>query len=138
MFISLVLGRNLFSFYRFTVLLLSFFILFLHVGGTCEAWFGGEKDSSQVVDINSSRVKDRGRFVADLFGSVCCTFQHGKFTKTFGDLTRLDARVDISSASALANSVVNLCRRAQNHRSPNLQSSPRLSLIFQQQVTVSI
>ncbi|XP_075519267.1 protein TRIGALACTOSYLDIACYLGLYCEROL 4, chloroplastic-like [Primulina tabacum] len=104
------------------------------MGGTCEAWFGGRKDSSQVVDINSSRAKDRGRFVADLFGSVCYTFQHGRFTKTFGDLTRLDARVDISSASALANSVYNLCRRAQSQRSPNLQSSPRLSFIFQQQV----
>ncbi|XP_073144814.1 protein TRIGALACTOSYLDIACYLGLYCEROL 4, chloroplastic [Henckelia pumila] len=104
------------------------------MGGTCEAWFGGAKDSPQVVDINSSRAKNRGRFAADLFGSVCYTFQHGKFTKKFGDLTRLDARADISSASALVNSVSNLYRRTEGNQSSNLQSSPRFSLIFQQQV----
>ncbi|XP_073060836.1 protein TRIGALACTOSYLDIACYLGLYCEROL 4, chloroplastic-like isoform X1 [Primulina eburnea] len=104
------------------------------MGGTCEAWFVGGKDSPQVMDINSSRAKDRGRFAADLFGSVCCTFQRGKFTKRFGDLTRLDARVDISSAFALVNTVSNLCRRTEGNRSPNSRSYPRFNLIFQQQV----
>ncbi|KZV43514.1 protein TRIGALACTOSYLDIACYLGLYCEROL 4, chloroplastic [Dorcoceras hygrometricum] len=98
------------------------------IGGTCEAWFGGGKDSPQVDNINSSRAKDRGRLVADLFGSVCYTFQHGKFTNTFGDLTRLDARVDISSASALVNTVSNRYGRTEGNQ------YPRLSLIFQQQV----
>ncbi|KAI3449024.1 hypothetical protein Pfo_005689 [Paulownia fortunei] len=107
------------------------------LGGTCEAWLGGGKgsaDPTQDVDRSSSGTKDRGRFGADLFGSVCYTFQHGKFRKSFGDLTRIDARLDIGSASALAKKVSNLFRSSQSNQPQNELSSPRLNLIFQQQV----
>lgn len=78
----------------------------------------------------------RSRFNADLFGSVCYTFQHGKFTKYFGDLTRVDARLDISSASGLAKKIVNGCRSSTADVSEQPSASPRLNLIFQQQVNI--
>lgn len=119
----------------------NFYMLYslLHLGGTCEAWLGGVKgllsvDRTHDVERSSSGTKDRGRFGADLFGSVCYTFQHGKFRNTFGDLTRIDARLDIVSASALAKKVSSLVRSAQSNQPPNELSSPRLNLIFQQQV----
>ncbi|KAL0380023.1 UNVERIFIED_CONTAM: hypothetical protein Sangu_0066600 [Sesamum angustifolium] len=104
------------------------------VGGTCEAWFGGGKGSQSADVKGSSGAKDRGRFGVDLFGSGCFTFQHGKFRKLFGDLTRVDVRLDVASATALAKSVSNLFRSSQSYQSPNIPSSPRLDLIFQQQV----
>ncbi|KAF5801087.1 hypothetical protein HanRHA438_Chr06g0253141 [Helianthus annuus] len=79
-------------------------------GGTCEAWLSGK----------------RSPFGADLFGSICFAIQHGKFRKAYGDLTRFDARLDVSSASALV-------RGVSNH----LTSSsvlPRLNLSLQQQI----
>ncbi|KAL8028397.1 hypothetical protein ABFS82_14G154000 [Erythranthe guttata] len=107
------------------------------VGGTCEAWlFGGRG----IVSVDprqgesSSGTKDRGRFGADLFGSLCYTFQHGQFRNLYGDLTRVDARFDVSSASALAKKTINLFKTAQNNPSRNELASPRLNLIFHQQV----
>ncbi|KAK6117767.1 hypothetical protein DH2020_048496 [Rehmannia glutinosa] len=102
------------------------------IGGTCEAWLSGG-NGSQSVDP-SQNTKDRGRFGADLFGSVCYTYQHGKFRNSFGDLTRIDSRLDIGSASALAKKFSNLFRSAQSNGPQNELSSPRLNLIFQQQV----
>ncbi|CAL1390470.1 unnamed protein product [Linum trigynum] len=98
------------------------------IGATCAAWLGGGDDSSA-----SSR--KRSPVSADLFGSVCYTLQHGKFRKDYGDLTRLDARLDICSASALAKEVFNVFRKSEsNPDHHDLLSSPRLSCIFQQQI----
>ncbi|KAJ6872359.1 hypothetical protein NC651_031461 [Populus alba x Populus x berolinensis] len=76
------------------------------VGGTSAAWFGGGESSpsteSHVDRDTSIGTKKRSPLNADLFGSVCYTFQHGRFTKLYGDLTRVDARLDICSASAVA------------------------------------
>ncbi|KAH6755092.1 TRIGALACTOSYLDIACYLGLYCEROL-like protein [Perilla frutescens var. hirtella] len=103
------------------------------IGGTCEAWLRGV-EGSQDVNQSSSGTKRRGRFGADLFGSLCYTFQHGRFRNNFGDLSRIDARLDISSASAVAKKVANLFSSAQSNQPPNELCSPRLNLIFQQQV----
>ncbi|KAL3624542.1 hypothetical protein CASFOL_031210 [Castilleja foliolosa] len=92
------------------------------MGGTCETWLDGAKDNR------------RGRFGADLFGSLCYSYQLGKFRNTFGDLTRIDARLDIHSASALAKKVSNLFMSAKSNRSTTESASPRLNLIFQQQI----
>lgn len=81
-----------------------------------------------------SKRKKRSRFNADIFGSVCYTFQHGKFTKHFGDLTRVDARLDISSASALTKKILNGFKISTADVSEHPSASPRLNLIFQQQV----
>ncbi|PIN12961.1 hypothetical protein CDL12_14421 [Handroanthus impetiginosus] len=99
------------------------------LGGTCQAWVTNGKG----LHSQSADVKNRGHFGADLFGSICFTYQHGKFRKRYGDLTRIDARLDIASASGLAKNVANLFRSSQSRQSPS--SSPRLNLILQQQIT---
>ncbi|GMY22953.1 protein TRIGALACTOSYLDIACYLGLYCEROL 4, chloroplastic [Fagus crenata] len=108
------------------------------IGGTCAAWFGGRKSpvpaaSREDEDI-SLNAKKRSPLSADLFGSVCYTYQHGNFRKLYGDLTRIDARLDICSASAFARRVLNGLKRSSVNSAENPVSSPRLNLIFQQQV----
>ncbi|PON58888.1 hypothetical protein PanWU01x14_164030 [Parasponia andersonii] len=103
------------------------------IGGTCAAWFGGKEspvatESKEFGGISIS-TNNRSPLSADLFGSVCYTLQHGNFRKYYGDLTRVDARLDISSASAFAKRFLNGFKRAED---PN--SHPRLNVIFQQQV----
>ncbi|XP_011093485.1 protein TRIGALACTOSYLDIACYLGLYCEROL 4, chloroplastic isoform X2 [Sesamum indicum] len=109
------------------------------IGGTCMAWASAGSGSlfvkpTQDVERSSLGAHNRVRFRADLFGSVCYTFQHGKFRNLFGDLTRVDARLDILSASALAQKASNLFRSAQSNRPSNELSSPKINLIYQQQV----
>ncbi|KAJ8755932.1 hypothetical protein K2173_024477 [Erythroxylum novogranatense] len=108
------------------------------IGGTCEAWLSGSESSVHAEsngDGNISvRSEKRSPFSADLFGSVCYTFQHGKFRKRYGDLTRLDARLDICSASALTKKVFNILRRSSDSGESSSLSSPRLNLILQQQI----
>ncbi|CAI9292382.1 unnamed protein product [Lactuca saligna] len=67
------------------------------LGGNCEAWLTNNKRP----------------FGVDLFGSICFAYQHGKFRKDYGDLTRVDARLDVPSVSSI---------------------SPKLNLILQQQI----
>ncbi|KAF7825955.1 protein TRIGALACTOSYLDIACYLGLYCEROL 4, chloroplastic [Senna tora] len=100
------------------------------IGGASTAWIWNGKSHS---GIDSQRSK-RSPFNADLFGSVCYTFQHGKFRNDFGDLTRVDARLDICSASGFAKKVLNGFRSSTADVSEHPSASPRLNLIFQQQV----
>lgn len=107
------------------------------IGGTCVAWFGG-KESSMAGESQDGHIavstKKRSPLSADLFGSICCTVQHGKFRRIFADLTRVDARLDISSVSGLAKSILNTFNRNSASSADNLVFSPRLNFIFQQQV----
>lgn len=108
------------------------------IGGTCAAWFAG-KESSLTVESRgddgntSTSAKKSGYLNADLFGSVCYTFQHGKFRNPYGDLTRVDARLDLCSGSAFARRVFNSFHSSASG-GENPLSSLRLNLIFQQQV----
>ncbi|KAA8515803.1 hypothetical protein F0562_018586 [Nyssa sinensis] len=109
------------------------------IGGSCAACFVGREnpldlESKEDGDSIYLGARNRRPFSADLFGSVCYTFQHGKFRQLYGDLTRIDARLDICSASALAKKVSNIFRNSSVNNVENSLSSPRLSLIFQQQV----
>ncbi|THF98524.1 hypothetical protein TEA_001167 [Camellia sinensis var. sinensis] len=109
------------------------------IGGTCAAWIGGRERSAavemkEIGDSISISAKKISPFSADLFGSVCYTFQHGKFRKLFGDLSRVDARLDICSASALAQRVSKIFKGSSLSNAENPLSSPRLNLILQQQV----
>ncbi|KAJ7961850.1 Protein TRIGALACTOSYLDIACYLGLYCEROL 4 chloroplastic [Quillaja saponaria] len=107
-------------------------------GGACTAWLGDWGSSSGVDSIGDGNIstsfKNRGLLNADLFGSVCYIFQHGKFRKDFGDLTRVDARLDMCSASAFAKKVVNSFKSTATNSTESPSASPRLNLIFQQQV----
>ncbi|XP_071698700.1 protein TRIGALACTOSYLDIACYLGLYCEROL 4, chloroplastic-like [Rutidosis leptorrhynchoides] len=87
-------------------------------GGTCEAWLSGS-------NIDGTNIK-RSTFGTDLFGSLCFAMQHGKFRKSYGDLTRFDARFDVSSAAALVNGFTDTLKSSS--------VSPQLNLILQQQV----
>ncbi|XVF73567.1 hypothetical protein PTKIN_Ptkin12aG0212200 [Pterospermum kingtungense] len=103
------------------------------IGGTFAAWFGkdsttAESQSQREGNIPTTKNK-RSPLNADLFGSVCCTVQHGQFRKLYGDLTRLDARLDVSSLPSFAKRVFMSSTTADKSL-----SSPRLNLIFQQQV----
>ncbi|KAI4302849.1 hypothetical protein MLD38_038548 [Melastoma candidum] len=108
------------------------------IGGACTAWFwnGNGPFAGEAREMANVSVPTRKRrpFSGDLFCSICYTIQHGKFRKYHNDMTRFDARVDVSSASALARRVFNFLRRASTDSSTLASSSPRLSLIFQQQV----
>ncbi|GMI73898.1 hypothetical protein like AT2G44640 [Hibiscus trionum] len=102
------------------------------LGGAFAAWFG--KDSANAAEShregnNPTTNKTRSPLDMDLFGSVCYTFQHGQFRKLYGDLTRVDARVDICSLPSFAKRVLGSRSSADTSL-----SSPRLNLIFQQQV----
>ncbi|RDX65659.1 Protein TRIGALACTOSYLDIACYLGLYCEROL 4, chloroplastic, partial [Mucuna pruriens] len=106
------------------------------IGSSFASWIWNGRsfsstDSREDLDVSTSK---RSRLNADLFGSVCYSIQHGKFTKNFGDLTRVDARLDISSASALAKKILNGSRISTGDDSKQSSASPRLNLIFQQQV----
>ncbi|KAK6919897.1 hypothetical protein RJ641_015801 [Dillenia turbinata] len=106
------------------------------IGGSCAMWFGGNEssipiESARDEDSMSMKIKQRSPWNADLFGSICYTFQHGKFRKYYGDLTRVDARLDFCSASALAKRVFKI---SAINNEEILLSSPKLNFIFQQQV----
>ncbi|KAG7574901.1 hypothetical protein ISN44_As09g030510 [Arabidopsis suecica] len=97
------------------------------VGSSLAAWITGRG-----MLVNG---KKRSPISADVFGSACYTFQKGRFSKLYGDLTRVDARVDLPSASALAKRIFHAFRRSSgSNNSDDTSWSPRLNLIFQQQV----
>ena len=111
---------------------------FYVVGGTFAAWFGGGESSvaaeSEGHEAISVSTKSRSPVSADLFGSLCYTYQHGNFQKFYRDLTRLDARLDICSASAFAKKFLSNFKTSSSDRKDDPSSHPRLNLIFQQQV----
>ncbi|TQD91530.1 hypothetical protein C1H46_022867 [Malus baccata] len=107
-------------------------------GGSCTAWFQ-DGYNPVAVDMrgdegNSRSNKKRSPFSADFFGSLCYTFQHGKFRELYGDLTRIDARLDICSASALAKRVINGLKSSSANSAKDPMSCPWINLIVQQQI----
>ncbi|KAA3471257.1 protein TRIGALACTOSYLDIACYLGLYCEROL 4, chloroplastic [Gossypium australe] len=103
------------------------------IGGSFAAWFGKDSESageSQKGGNGPTTNKKESPLNMDLFSSVCYTFQHGQFRKLYGDLTRVDARLDICSLPSFAKRVVKSCWFSAD----SSLSSPRLNLIFQQQV----
>ncbi|GAB4862010.1 hypothetical protein Ancab_037264 [Ancistrocladus abbreviatus] len=106
------------------------------IGGACGAWFRGDNNMLNLKsrDDGEGISKKRSSLSADLFGSVCYTFQHGKFRKPYGDLTRVDAHLDVCSASSFIKSISSICRPSSYTRKENHLSCPRLRVTFQQQV----
>lgn len=90
------------------------------IGGTSAAWFDG-KD------------KKRNPFNVDMFGSICYTFQHGKFKNDFNDLSRIDARLSVYSASAFIKGFSDIFG-GKSDREVDPIASPRLDVILQQQL----
>lgn len=118
-----------------------------HSGGSCAALFGENQDEdvnyaqkgSGTTSQNLNFRRKRNPFSANVFGSICYTVQHGKFTEDFNDLTRLDARLDFASVPAFIKGMSHLLYdafRGPVEQKPNTLASPRLTLIVQQQVNV--
>ncbi|WOK94940.1 protein TRIGALACTOSYLDIACYLGLYCEROL 4, chloroplastic [Canna indica] len=115
-------------------------------GGTCSAWFGGDGNANVSVgshqDVSETTHSvtfspKRKQFNADMFGSLLYTLQLGKFREDFNDLTRIDARLDIYSASSFMKGVGHLISdivMGRVDREVNPLATPRLNLILQQQV----
>lgn len=86
------------------------------IGGTFSAMLGGSNSSTELrmppmgdqlqgndtsnPSLEASRKKPP--FSADLFTSLGCTAQYGKFQKPLLDLTKLESRLDFGSSSAFA------------------------------------
>ncbi|CAM8987266.1 unnamed protein product [Rhodiola kirilowii] len=105
------------------------------IGGTFAAAFGGKGGVSSITAADGIGITSgKSSVTADLFGSVCYTFQHGQFRERYNDLTRLDARIDVKSATALAKRVINSLGNSPVTGMQNNLSSPKLNFIFQQQV----
>ncbi|XP_072995925.1 protein TRIGALACTOSYLDIACYLGLYCEROL 4, chloroplastic [Typha latifolia] len=117
------------------------------IGGTFAAWFGGDVKSDATLQAQSGHdeaggsvsvsMKKRYPISADLFGSLCYTLQHGKFKNDFNDFTRVDARLDISSASAFLKGASHLLSdivKGRVEREVNPLAAPRFNVILQQQV----
>ncbi|KAH9320780.1 hypothetical protein KI387_015419, partial [Taxus chinensis] len=100
------------------------------------------EDQSKENDtfISSLQAKvQRSPFSADLFASLGCTAQLGKFKKPFLDLTRLEGRLDIGTASAFATGATQLLRKFYRSSSSDVQgrnalSHPSLAVMLQQQI----
>ncbi|KAL8129065.1 hypothetical protein V2J09_018220 [Rumex salicifolius] len=98
------------------------------VGGTCGAWLWGNNNTQLGAKIRSP-------VFADLFGSLCYTRQFGKFRKTYNDLSRIDARLDVCSATAFAKSMLDIFSKSSITTSQETSpSAPRFSLSCQQQI----
>ncbi|PKA53418.1 hypothetical protein AXF42_Ash012360 [Apostasia shenzhenica] len=115
------------------------------IGGTCEAWLGGNNiDSKSKAQIGnevgqcSSSISSRRKHISmDLFGSFGYTFQQGKFTHDYNDLTRVDARLDVTSASAVLKGFGHLVPSAfkgQVHEKVNPLALLRFNVLLQQQI----
>ncbi|GAB2270844.1 hypothetical protein Dimus_005708 [Dionaea muscipula] len=102
------------------------------IGGACGAWLGGYSGKDNRVKLESQK---RSPLSVDVFGSISCTLQLGKFKRFFLDLTRVDARLDICSASSLAKGFAKYIHRSSSDMGQeDPLSSPRLNVIFRQQV----
>lgn len=108
------------------------------LGGTFAALVGGREALASVESEDGEAMsmsgKSRSRLSADFFGSLCYTYQHGNFRNYYGDLTRLDARLDMCSASAFAKRFLNGFKASSSDKIDDPRALPRLNLIFQQQV----
>ncbi|KAG0459014.1 hypothetical protein HPP92_022142 [Vanilla planifolia] len=113
-------------------------------GGICEAWFGRKinKDASSETQVADevyqalSSFSRRKRLNADLFGSLAFTFQQGQFANYFNDLTRLDARLDVSSASVVLKDFSRFMSTFFKGQFPEVNplASTRLNVLVQQQI----
>ncbi|KAB2614561.1 protein TRIGALACTOSYLDIACYLGLYCEROL 4 [Pyrus ussuriensis x Pyrus communis] len=104
-------------------------------GESCTAWFQ-DGYNPVAVDMkgdedNSRSNKKRNPLSADFFGSLCYIFQHGKFIELYGDLTRIDSRLDICSASALAKRVIYGLKSSPANSAKDPVSSARINIILQ-------
>lgn len=80
--------------------------------------------------------------LADLFGSVAFTAQHGNFQRLFLDLTKFHARADFPSGAKFLTGATRLMQDFLNSQQPTIETlqavCPDGFLSLQQQVLASI
>ncbi|KAL8167433.1 hypothetical protein V2J09_008932 [Rumex salicifolius] len=76
--------------------------------------------------------------LADVFGSLSFSAQHGNFQKFFFDLSRLHVRLDFASGSKVLSAAAHLGQDLYSSRDPNLEAIqaliPTTTLSLQQQI----
>ena len=82
--------------------------------------------------------REKSAFLADLFASFSLSAQYGNFQKRYFDLTRLNARLDVPSASKFFSAAACVAQNISNSKQPSLEAvqavCPKTMLSFQQQV----
>ncbi|KAJ4836017.1 hypothetical protein Tsubulata_033320 [Turnera subulata] len=115
------------------------------IGAAASAYFGDNSVRSQPVDefphcqgLRLHSPATKSALLADLFSSVSFTAQHGNFQRLFLDLTRVQARLDISSGSKFVSSATRIAQDLLNSQQPNFEAvqaiCPAVTLSLQQQI----
>ncbi|KAH9766586.1 protein TRIGALACTOSYLDIACYLGLYCEROL 4 [Citrus sinensis] len=89
------------------------------------------------IFLSSPHVSASG-IIADIFGSVAFTAQHGNFQRLFSDLTRFHARLDFPSGSKFLSGATRLAQDYFNSQRPSLETvqavCPKVFFSVQQQI----
>lgn len=118
----------------------------MHIGAAVTACLGDNSERPRRLkeefqgfrgfSFQSGAVKSA--FLADVFGSLLFTAQHGNFQRLFFDLTRFHARLDFPSGSKFLSGATRLAQDFVNSQQPSLDAlqavCPNTFLSFQQQV----
>ncbi|KAL5098076.1 hypothetical protein RYX36_002403 [Vicia faba] len=115
------------------------------IGAAATTYFGENSARAQTDDdgehfsglfLQASGIKSS--FLADLFGSISFTAQHGNFQRNFLDLSRFQARLDFPSGSKFLLGATSLTQDLLNSQKPNMEAlqaiCPNATLSLQQQV----
>lgn len=115
------------------------------IGAAATAYFGENSTRAQIDDdgqqssglfLQAPGIKSS--FLADIFGSVSFTAQHGNFQRLFLDLSRFQARLDFPSGSKFLLGATSLAQDLLNSQKPNMEAvqaiCPNATLSLQQQI----
>ncbi|XP_004487956.1 protein TRIGALACTOSYLDIACYLGLYCEROL 4, chloroplastic-like [Cicer arietinum] len=101
------------------------------IGAAATASFGENLARAQASGIKSS-------FLADIFGSISFTAQHGNFQRLFLDLTRFQARLEFPSSSKFLSGATSLAQDLFNSQKPSTEAlqtiCPNATVSLQQQI----
>lgn len=81
---------------------------------------GDDSQDFRGVSFNAGGIKSG--LLADLFGSVSFTAQHGNFQRLFFDLTRFHARLDFPSGARFLTGTTHLVQDFLNSQWPTLET----------------
>ena len=120
---------------------------FMHIGAAMTAAFGDNSSRAQLApqddfqNLRGFRLQAPGvksAFLADVFGTLSFTAQHGNFQRLFLDLSRFHACLDFPSGSKFLWGAICLAQDFFNSQQPSMEAlqsvCPNTTLSFQQQV----
>ncbi|GAU39101.1 hypothetical protein TSUD_320760 [Trifolium subterraneum] len=115
------------------------------IGAAATAYFGENSTKAQIDDDGQHSAGlflqapgKKSSFLADIFGSISFTAQHGNFQRLFLDLSRFQARLEFPSGSKFLSGATNLAQDLINSQKPNMEAiqavCPNATLSLQQQI----